>query len=92
MITSYLALYLVTILIVDWSGFQENMPLVKKMIIKYPVMGHLVQCSLCTTFWLTMGFVLFGGISPWFLVMPWGARIVSGIVGKVYDLFSKILS
>lgn len=91
-LTTYLILVGVVILITDLSGFQQAMPLFANLTRKSVVIGHLISCSLCTSWWFTLGCVLFGNVPLWCLFIPFASSLFSQAVAVFIDLIRRLLN
>lgn len=87
----YLFSYLLMILIVDFSGVVDTMTPLVNICRKSSMISHLLHCSLCCTFWVTLVFVI-AGLNYWWLLLPFGSSVVSGFIGKLYDLFGWVIN
>lgn len=88
----WLICYLLLILIIDFTNFVDEMPLIRKFAIKHPALSHPLRCSLCATWWMSVVFVLMTDITLWVLLAPWCTRFVKGVVDVIYDLYSRLIN
>lgn len=86
----YCLCYLLVILVIDWTSFFDEVPVIKKFCVKHPVLSHPLRCSLCATWWMSVVFVLMTDITLWVLLLPWLSSLVSILIGKLFDLINRI--